>query len=80
MPLPLAVKVLIPSDSEAGLFSVSQSLPGALLGGLIIGLVEPFAARYVAAGYAQIAPYAVLILVLIFRPHGLFAQVRGKKL
>ncbi|MCY3596118.1 MAG: hypothetical protein OXG71_01580, partial [Rhodospirillales bacterium] len=43
-------------------------------------LVEPFAARYVAAGYAQIAPYAVLILVLIFRPHGLFAQVSGKKL
>ncbi|MXX22175.1 MAG: branched-chain amino acid ABC transporter permease, partial [Rhodospirillales bacterium] len=40
----------------------------------------PFAARYVAAGYAQIAPYAVLLLVLIFRPHGLFAQVRGKKL
>ena len=56
------------------------SLPGALLGGLIVGLVEPFAARYVAAGYAQIAPYAVLVLVLIFRPHGLVAQVRGKKL
>ena len=56
------------------------SLPGALLGGLIVGLVEPFAARYVAAGYAQVAPYAVLVLVLIFRPHGLVAQVRGKKL
>ena len=77
-------------DPSAGLLGIKAfaaaviggfgSLPGALLGGLIIGLVEPFAARYVAAGYAQIAPYAVLILVLIFRPHGLFAQVRGKKL
>ena len=55
------------------------SLPGALAGGLIVGLIEPFASRYVSAGYAQIAPYAVMIAVLIVRPHGLFAQVRAKK-
>jgi branched-chain amino acid transport system permease protein len=55
------------------------SLPGALLGGLIVGVIEPFAARYMAPGYSQIAPYALLILVLLFRPHGLFAQVRMKK-
>jgi branched-chain amino acid transport system permease protein len=55
------------------------SLPGALLGGLIVGVIEPFAARYLPAGYSQIAPYALLILVLVFRPHGLFAQVRTKK-
>ncbi len=55
------------------------SLVGALAGGLIIGLVEPFAARYIAAGYSQIIPYSVLILVLMFRPHGLFAQVQSKK-
>lgn len=55
------------------------SLPGALMGGLIVGLIEPFAARYLPPGYSQIAPYALLILVLMFRPHGLFAQVRVKK-
>ena len=55
------------------------SLPGALLGGLLVGLIEPFASRYVAAGYSQIAPYIVMLLVLIFRPHGLFAQVYSKK-
>jgi branched-chain amino acid transport system permease protein len=55
------------------------SLPGALMGGLIVGVIEPFAARYLPAGYSQIAPYALLIAVLIFRPHGLFAQVRTKK-
>ncbi len=37
------------------------SLPGALLGGIIVGIVEPFAARYVAAGYSQIAPYLLLV-------------------
>jgi branched-chain amino acid transport system permease protein len=55
------------------------SLPGALLGGLIVGVIEPFAARYLPAGWSQVAPYALLIAVLLFRPHGLFAQVRAKK-
>ncbi|MFC3614988.1 branched-chain amino acid ABC transporter permease [Lutimaribacter marinistellae] len=55
------------------------SLPGALMGGLIVGVIEPFASRYIAAGYSQVAPYALLLAVLIFRPHGLFSQVRVKK-
>jgi branched-chain amino acid transport system permease protein len=55
------------------------SLPGALIGGLIIGIVEPFAAYYLPAGYSQIAPYAIMLLVLIFRPAGLFSQMQKKK-
>ncbi|MFZ1681169.1 MAG: branched-chain amino acid ABC transporter permease [Rhizobiaceae bacterium] len=55
------------------------SLPGALLGGLIVGLIEPFASYYLAAGYSQIAPYLLLFLVLVFRPHGILAQVHAKK-
>lgn len=55
------------------------SLPGALAGGLIIGIVEPFAARYGATGYSQIAPYAIMLIVLVLRPNGLFSQVQSKK-
>ncbi|MEE9375538.1 MAG: branched-chain amino acid ABC transporter permease, partial [Rhizobiaceae bacterium] len=55
------------------------SLPGALIGGLIIGLVESLAVRYGAPGISQIAPYALLLLVLIFRPAGLFSQTQKKK-
>ncbi|MCB1464494.1 MAG: branched-chain amino acid ABC transporter permease [Nitratireductor sp.] len=55
------------------------SLPGALAGGLIVGIVEPFAGRYIAAGYSQIMPYAIMLLVLVLRPNGLFAQVQSKK-
>lgn len=55
------------------------SLPGAIIGGLIIGLVEPFAAYALPAGYSQLAPYAIMLLVLIFRPAGLFAQMQKKK-
>ncbi len=55
------------------------SLPGALLGGIIIGLVEPLASRYGPAGISQIAPYAILLLILIFRPGGIFSQTQRKK-
>jgi branched-chain amino acid transport system permease protein len=55
------------------------SLPGALMGGLLVGVIEPYASYYAAAGISQITPYALMLLVLIFRPHGLFTQVHGKK-
>lgn len=76
-------------DPNAGLLGIKAfaaaviggfgSLPGALAGGLIVGVIEPFASRYLPAGYSQIAPYALLLFVLVFRPHGLFSQVRIKK-
>lgn len=55
------------------------SLPGALAGGLIIGIVEPLAQFYGAPGYSQIAPYAIMLLVLVLKPNGLFAQIQQKK-
>jgi branched-chain amino acid transport system permease protein len=55
------------------------SLPGALLGGIIVGLIEPFSGRYMPSGYSQIMPYLLLFLILIFRPHGILAQVHAKK-
>ena len=55
------------------------SLPGALIGGLLIGIVEPFAARYIEGDIARIMPYLLLALVLIFRPHGILSQVQNKK-
>ena len=55
------------------------SLPGALAGGLIVGITEPFSGRYIAAGYSQIMPYAIMLAVLVLRPNGLFAQIQSKK-
>lgn len=55
------------------------SLPGALVGGIIIGVIEPFASRYIDSDIARIIPYVLLILILVFRPHGIFSQVQSKK-
>lgn len=55
------------------------SLPGALIGGLIVGISEPLAQFYAPAGVSQVAPYAIMLLVLMFRPSGLFSQMVQKK-
>lgn len=47
------------------------SLPGALLGGLLIGLLETFWSAYVSFEYRDVAVFTVLTLVLVFRPAGL---------
>ena len=54
-------------------------LPGALAGGLIIGIVEPMAQYFAPPGYSQIMPYAIMLIVLVVRPNGLFAQIQQKK-
>jgi branched-chain amino acid transport system permease protein len=55
------------------------SLPGAMLGGVLIGLVEAFWAAYFAAEYKDVAAFSILILVLIFRPSGLLGRPEVEK-
>ncbi len=50
------------------------SLPGAMLGGLLIGLIEAFWSGYFTVEYKDVAAYSVLVLVLIFRPQGLLGK------
>lgn len=55
------------------------SLPGALLGGLIIGSSEQLAGTYLPTGFQEITAYVIMFLVLTLRPQGLFAQIQQKK-
>ena len=55
------------------------SLPGAMLGGLLIGLVEAFWSAYFSLEYKDIATFAILVLVLIFRPTGLLGRPEVEK-
>src|SRR5713226_8494575 len=59
------------------------NIPGAMLGGLVLGLLESFAAAYLSlltggafgAEYKDILAFSILILILIFRPKGLLGEV-----
>ena len=55
------------------------SLPGAMLGGLLIGLIEAFWAGYFTTEYKDVAAFSILVLVLIFRPTGLLGRPEGEK-
>jgi branched-chain amino acid transport system permease protein len=55
------------------------SLPGAIVGGLVIGLVESFAGFYAPEGWKDIAPYIVVLIMLWVKPNGLFSSSMRKK-
>jgi len=55
------------------------SLPGAVLGGLLIGLVETFWAAYFSSDYKDVAAFSVLAITLIFLPRGLFGRAEVEK-
>ena len=50
------------------------SIPGAMLGGFLIGIVETLGAGYISAGYKDAFAFGILILVLIIRPSGLLGK------
>ncbi len=49
-----------------------DSVVGALVGGLMVGLVEAWAGAYLGGEYKMIATFSLLVLVLLLRPYGLF--------
>lgn len=55
------------------------SIPGAIVGGLLIGLIEQYAGVYMPQGSKDIVAYLALILVLIFRPQGLLGEAHGRR-
>ncbi len=50
------------------------SLPGAMLGGMSIGLIEAFWSGYFTVEYKDVAVFGILVMVLIFRPSGLLGR------
>jgi branched-chain amino acid transport system permease protein len=55
------------------------SVPGSIVGGLIIGVVEQFSGRYLPEGFKDVAAYAVVLIVLMVKPSGIFGETARKK-
>ena len=55
------------------------SVPGAILGGLLLGVIEQFAGVYLPTGYKDAMAYLVLIGVLILWPRGLLGEAHGRR-
>lgn len=56
------------------------SIPGAMVGGLVLGVVENFGAVYISSNYRDAIAFVVLVLVLLIKPSGIFnANIYDKK-
>jgi branched-chain amino acid transport system permease protein len=55
------------------------SLLGTVLGGLIVGISETLAGRYLPPGFKEIVAYLIMLVVLLVRPQGLFSTMQRKK-
>ena len=54
-------------------------IPGAVVGGMIIGVIESMAGFYLAQGWKDVAPYIVLLAMLLLKPEGLFGSRRARR-
>jgi branched-chain amino acid transport system permease protein len=52
-----------------------DSIGGAIVGGVIIGLLETFTGGYLSTSLREVIPYIVLVLILLIKPYGLFGSV-----
>lgn len=55
------------------------SIPGAVLGGFILGWTESFATGYVSSDYEDVFAFALLVLILIFKPEGILGRSKAPK-
>jgi branched-chain amino acid transport system permease protein len=56
------------------------NMPGAALGGLVIGFLSAWSDQYISARWTNAVVFSILILVLVFRPHGLLGERTPEKL
>lgn len=81
--LDISLSVVVLAAFPAVLLGGLESIPGTIVGGLIIGLSQGLVAASkvpLVRNAAEIMPYVVLLIVLIFRPEGLFGQKRIERI
>jgi branched-chain amino acid transport system permease protein len=55
------------------------NVPGAMVGGILIGLIEAYSGQFIATEWADVIIFSILVLVLVFRPSGLFGRIAPTK-
>jgi branched-chain amino acid transport system permease protein len=62
---------------SAAVFGGLTSIPGAILGGYLLGIIENFGVQVISSGYRDIIGFAILVIFLLVRPRGLLGRKNG---
>ncbi len=62
---------------SAAVFGGLTSIPGAILGGYLLGIIENFAVMIISSGYRDIIGFSILVIFLLIRPQGLLGRKEG---
>jgi branched-chain amino acid transport system permease protein len=54
-------------------------VPGAIAGGMLLGVIEAYTIFFMSAGWQNVLTSVLVVLILIFRPYGLFSSARGER-
>jgi branched-chain amino acid transport system permease protein len=63
----------------AAVFGGIGNIMGAAVGGIVLGLAEAFTVYYISSTFRDAIAFGILILILLFRPAGLFGTFRREK-
>ncbi|HEX4173164.1 MAG TPA: branched-chain amino acid ABC transporter permease, partial [Acetobacteraceae bacterium] len=55
------------------------NVPGAMVGGVLIGLIEAMGGQFIATAWTDVIIFSILVLVLVFKPAGLFGRIAPSK-
>ena len=55
------------------------SVPGAMVGGLVIGLIEAMSGQLIATAWTDVVVFSILVIVLVLRPAGFFGRLAPNK-
>ena len=63
----------------AAVFGGLGSLPGAVIGSLLLGIIETFGVAYISSSYRDLIAFVLLIIVLVFKPSGIMGKITEDK-
>jgi branched-chain amino acid transport system permease protein len=73
------MQVVILKSFVAAVLGGFTSMPGVMVGGILLGIMENFVGAYISSQFKNAFPFLIILLVLMVRPQGIFGKLRSKK-